>query len=83
MISGFKVVFLSIMLLKVEFFFQVDIRDIGAKLDNIIPKLFLFLIGLFDAADGHIWGWKDALESIFEGLADKFLLLGISCLSAL
>jgi hypothetical protein len=54
MVGGFKVIFLCIVFLKIKLFFQVNIRDAGTKLDNIIPKLFFFLVSLFDATDGHI-----------------------------
>lgn len=54
MVSSFKVIFLSIVFLKVELFFEVDIGHIGTKLDNIVPKLFLFLVSLLDFAYGHI-----------------------------
>ena len=68
-IYGFKVPLLSLLLLQVKFPFEVNVGQIGVDFDDVVPKLFLLVVGLLDFSNGKVGGCEDTVKGAFEGLA--------------
>lgn len=54
-----EVAILSISLLHVELFLEIEVHDARVHLDHIVPKLLLLTVGLLDLSYGHVRRTQD------------------------
>jgi hypothetical protein len=68
-IYGFKVPLFSLLFLQVKFPFEINVGQIGVDFDDVVPELFLLVVGLLDFPNGEVGGCEDTVKGAFEGLA--------------